>query len=52
MVLDALDGNAVEIVSLDGTSVPSCLTNLNPAVDLYEGCLTTFNNGNAYFLLV
>ena len=53
MVLDALDGtNAVEIVSLDSTSVPSCLTSLNPAVDLYEGCLTTFGDGNAnmYFI--
>ena len=53
MVLTALGGNnTVEIVSLDSTSVPPCLTSLNHAIDLYEGCLTTLGGGNAYFSFV
>ena len=54
MVLTAALGgnNTVEIVSLDSTPVPSCLTSLNQAVDLYEGCLTTLGGGNVYFLFV
>ena len=49
MVVDGLAGNAVELVSLDTTPVPSCLQSLNPAVQLYDGCLATLNGGNVNF---
>ena len=52
MVVDGLAGNAVELVSLDTTPVPSCLQSLNPAVQLYDGCLTTLNGGNVNVLIV
>ena len=49
MVVDGLAGNAVELVSLDTTPVPSCLQSLNPAVQLYDGCLATLSGGNVDF---
>ena len=45
MVIDGSAGNAVDLVSLDSESVPSCLQNLTDSVQLYGGCLTSLSGG-------